>query len=172
LIRRAGGSAINAGIGPSWSLSSAREGGRHAGACSKRPGCGGMGVGPNTSLDRGPGPARWVRDVPVVYRVSKLDEKRPPRRPRLNGMPAVVSWPRHRRGFTRRSGFRLRQEILFGIDGVRLFRALGVAPATWHANEWHLAFMMVERVRRSSRPVLASPLGDEFYHWRAPPVPS
>ena len=43
--------------------------------------------------------------------------------------------------------FRLRQEILLGIGGVRLLRALGVAPAVWHANEGHSAFMMVERVR-------------------------
>ena len=43
--------------------------------------------------------------------------------------------------------FRLRQEILLGIGGVRLLRALGVAPAVWHANEGHSAFMMIERVR-------------------------
>jgi starch phosphorylase len=43
--------------------------------------------------------------------------------------------------------FRLRQEILLGIGGVCLLRALGVAPAVWHANEGHSAFMMVERVR-------------------------
>ena len=43
--------------------------------------------------------------------------------------------------------FRLRQEILLGIGGVRLLRALGLAPAVWHANEGHSAFMLVERVR-------------------------
>jgi starch phosphorylase len=42
---------------------------------------------------------------------------------------------------------RLRQEILLGIGGVRLVRALGIAPGVWHANEGHSAFMMVERVR-------------------------
>lgn len=42
---------------------------------------------------------------------------------------------------------RLRQEIVLGIGGVRLLRALGIAPAVWHANEGHSAFMMVERVR-------------------------
>jgi starch phosphorylase len=42
---------------------------------------------------------------------------------------------------------RIRQEILLGIGGVRLLRALGIAPAAWHANEGHSAFMMVERVR-------------------------
>ncbi|HEU5322020.1 MAG TPA: alpha-glucan family phosphorylase, partial [Methylomirabilota bacterium] len=42
---------------------------------------------------------------------------------------------------------RLRQELLLGIGGVRLLRALGIAPAVWHANEGHTAFMMVERLR-------------------------
>lgn len=42
---------------------------------------------------------------------------------------------------------RLRQEIVLGIGGVRLLRALGIAPTVWHANEGHSAFMMVERLR-------------------------
>jgi starch phosphorylase len=42
---------------------------------------------------------------------------------------------------------RLRQEIILGIGGVRLLRALGVDPDYWHANEGHAALHMVERVR-------------------------
>jgi starch phosphorylase len=42
---------------------------------------------------------------------------------------------------------RLRQEWILGTGGVRVLRALGIAPAVWHANEGHAAFMMVERVR-------------------------
>jgi starch phosphorylase len=42
---------------------------------------------------------------------------------------------------------RLRQEILLGIGGVRVFRALGISPAVWHANEGHSAFLTLERVR-------------------------
>lgn len=42
---------------------------------------------------------------------------------------------------------RLRQEIVLGIGGVRLLRALGIKPAFWHANEGHAALSMVERVR-------------------------
>jgi starch phosphorylase len=42
---------------------------------------------------------------------------------------------------------RLRQEILLGVGGVRLVRALGIAPAVWHAREGHSAFMLVERGR-------------------------
>jgi starch phosphorylase len=42
---------------------------------------------------------------------------------------------------------RLRQEILLGVGGVRVFRALGLSPAVWHANEGHSAFLMLERIR-------------------------
>jgi starch phosphorylase len=42
---------------------------------------------------------------------------------------------------------RLLQEILLGIGGVRILRALGIKPGIWHANEGHAALMMVERVR-------------------------
>jgi len=42
---------------------------------------------------------------------------------------------------------RLQQEIVLGIGGVRMLRALGISPSIWHANEGHTAFMMLERVR-------------------------
>ena len=42
---------------------------------------------------------------------------------------------------------RLRQEWVLGVGGVRVLRALGSAPAAWHANEGHAAFMLLERVR-------------------------
>jgi starch phosphorylase len=42
---------------------------------------------------------------------------------------------------------RLQQEIVLGIGGVRILRALGISPVVWHANEGHIAFMMLERVR-------------------------
>jgi len=42
---------------------------------------------------------------------------------------------------------RLQQEILLGIGGVRVLRAVGIEPAIWHANEGHTAFMMLERIR-------------------------
>lgn len=43
--------------------------------------------------------------------------------------------------------YRLRQEWILGVGGVRVLRALGVTPGAWHANEGHAAFMMVERLR-------------------------
>ncbi len=42
---------------------------------------------------------------------------------------------------------RLLQEIILGIGGVRVLRALGIHPTVWHGNEGHTALMMVERVR-------------------------
>ncbi len=42
---------------------------------------------------------------------------------------------------------RVAQEIILGIGGVRLLRALGVAPTSWHMNEGHSAFMALERCR-------------------------
>ena len=42
---------------------------------------------------------------------------------------------------------RLQQEIVLGIGGVRVLRALNIHPAVWHANEGHTAFMMLERAR-------------------------
>jgi starch phosphorylase len=42
---------------------------------------------------------------------------------------------------------RLQQEILLGIGGVRVLRALNCHPAVWHANEGHSVFMLLERCR-------------------------
>jgi len=42
---------------------------------------------------------------------------------------------------------RIQQEIILGIGGVRVLRALGIEPSVWHANEGHTAFMTLERLR-------------------------
>ena len=42
---------------------------------------------------------------------------------------------------------RILQEIVLGIGGVRLLRALALQPTVWHGNEGHTAFMMLERAR-------------------------
>src|SRR5262245_29524736 len=43
--------------------------------------------------------------------------------------------------------WRLKQEWVLGVAGVRMLRALGLQPDLWHANEGHAAFMYVERLR-------------------------
>src|SRR5439155_5154955 len=42
---------------------------------------------------------------------------------------------------------RILQEILLGIGGVRLLRALGVTPSVYHMNEGHAAFLTLELIR-------------------------
>jgi glycogen phosphorylase len=45
------------------------------------------------------------------------------------------------------SEVRIRQEIMLGIGGVRTLRAMNVAPAIWHMNEGHSAFLVLELIR-------------------------
>jgi starch phosphorylase len=59
---------------------------------------------------------------------------------------------RHFRDLTLRvyggdSTTRVMQEVLLGVGGVRLLRALGVKPSVFHMNEGHAAFLTLELVR-------------------------
>jgi starch phosphorylase len=45
------------------------------------------------------------------------------------------------------SSTRIMQEILLGVGGVRLLRALGVQPSVFHMNEGHAAFLALELIR-------------------------
>ncbi len=49
--------------------------------------------------------------------------------------------------YVRGREMRLHQELVLGIGGVRAIRALGLAPAVWHLNEGHSAFLLAERAR-------------------------
>jgi len=49
--------------------------------------------------------------------------------------------------YVRGREMRLHQELVLGIGGVRALRALGIAPAAWHLNEGHSAFLLAERTR-------------------------
>ena len=42
---------------------------------------------------------------------------------------------------------RIMQEVLLGVGGVRLLRALGVQPSVFHMNEGHAGFLTLELVR-------------------------
>ena len=42
---------------------------------------------------------------------------------------------------------RIRQEMVLGLGGVRVLRALGIEPGVWHMNEGHSAFLVLERLR-------------------------
>jgi glycogen phosphorylase len=42
---------------------------------------------------------------------------------------------------------RIQQEIILGIGGVRVLRALGIAPGVFHLNEGHAGFVVLQRIR-------------------------
>jgi starch phosphorylase len=42
---------------------------------------------------------------------------------------------------------RIQQEIILGIGGVRVLRAMGSDPGVWHLNEGHAAFVILQRIR-------------------------
>jgi glycogen phosphorylase len=42
---------------------------------------------------------------------------------------------------------RLRQELVLGVGGIRVLRALGLDPTVFHMNEGHSAFLQLERLR-------------------------
>ena len=42
---------------------------------------------------------------------------------------------------------RIQQEIILGIGGVRVLKALGLDPAVYHLNEGHAAFVVLQRIR-------------------------
>ena len=53
--------------------------------------------------------------------------------------------------YVRGREMRLHQELVLGVGGVRAIRALGLAPAVWHLNEGHSAFLLAERARELRR---------------------
>jgi len=77
----------------------------------------------------------WVGRIPVHLLDSDLPENHPDDRALLARLY----------GGDQRT--RIAQEMILGIGGVRLLRALGIAPTSWHMNEGHSAFMALERCR-------------------------
>ncbi len=47
--------------------------------------------------------------------------------------------------------YRLSQEIVLGMGGVRALRAMKLNPSAWHINEGHAAFLIIERIRELMR---------------------
>ncbi|MEO7965380.1 MAG: alpha-glucan family phosphorylase [Gemmatimonadaceae bacterium] len=110
----------------------------------------------NTPLEQvfGPGREPWLtrvstfgRDIYVgAWRMSVgrvpvylLDTNHPQNDPADRDLTSKL--------YTGGPDVRLRQEWILGVGGVRVLRAVGIAPSAWHANEGHAAFMLVERVR-------------------------
>ena len=82
--------------------------------------------------------AVWVADVgrvPVLLLDTDMPENADSDRPITNIL------------YVRGREMRLHQELVLGLGGVRAIRALGLAPAVWHLNEGHSAFLLAERAR-------------------------
>ena len=43
---------------------------------------------------------------------------------------------------------RIQQEIILGLGGVRALEAMEIAPAVWHLNEGHAAFVVLQRIKQ------------------------
>ena len=80
----------------------------------------------------------WKVNVGRVV-VYLLDANRPENQPRHQDLT--------RRVYGGDTTMRIMQEILLGIGGVRLLRALGVEPSVFHMNEGHAAFLTLELIR-------------------------
>ena len=80
----------------------------------------------------------WQADVgnTVLY---LLDTNIPSNRPEVRGITSEL--------YGGGNEVRLAQEILLGIGGWRLLRALDLSPDVCHLNEGHAAFVVLERAR-------------------------
>lgn len=76
-----------------------------------------------------------VGTIPVYLMTTNLPENTPEDR-------ALTS-----RLYAPGQEIRIQQEMVLGIGGVRLVRALGLQPEVWHMNEGHAAFLGLERMR-------------------------
>jgi len=61
------------------------------------------------------------------------------------------------------SRYRLKQELLLGMGGIRLLGAIGFRTWHYHMNEGHSAFLTVELLRRTARPERDLQAGDSAY---------
>jgi starch phosphorylase len=89
-----------------------------------------------------PGRKIWLRVWQVqVGRITLylLDSNDPANPPAVRGITSEL--------YGGGAESRLRQELILGIGGWRLLRALGVEPEVCHLNEGHAAFAVLERAR-------------------------
>ena len=78
--------------------------------------------------------------VPVLF----LDTDLPENRPEDRGITDML--------YGGDETYRLKQEIVLGIGGLRLLSALGFQIATYHLNEGHAALLALDLLRRYPRP--------------------
>ena len=66
--------------------------------------------------------------------------------------------------YGREEAYRLKQEIVLGIGGVRLLHALGFRVSHYHMNEGHSALLALELLRRHAWPREELPVGESPYN--------
>jgi glycogen phosphorylase len=89
-----------------------------------------------------PGTAVWVRAWQVQIgraRLYLLDTNDPANTPSNRGIASEL--------YGGDAELRLKQEIVLGIGGWRMLRAIGLQPEVCHLNEGHAAFAVLERAR-------------------------
>jgi starch phosphorylase len=89
-----------------------------------------------------PGYTVWLRAWEVQVgrsRLYLLDSNDPANTPMHRGITSEL--------YGGDAELRLKQEIVLGIGGWRLLRALGIQPEVCHLNEGHAAFALLERAR-------------------------
>jgi starch phosphorylase len=59
--------------------------------------------------------------------------------------------------------YRLKQELVLGVGGVRLLAALGIRIRHWHMNEGHAALLTLELLRRTALPEREVQAGESVY---------
>jgi len=102
--------------------------------------------------------ANGNQQVVVTVRIAMSDVKLLAWRVNVGRVPVYLldsNHPdneQHFRDLTKRvyggdSTTRIMQEIILGVGGVRLMRALGITPSTFHMNEGHAAFLTLEIIR-------------------------
>jgi len=77
-----------------------------------------------------------VGRIPVLLLDTDLPENHPADRPITHIL------------YVRGREMRFCQEIVLGIGGARMLRALDIDPSVWHVNEGHAALSLLERVSR------------------------
>ena len=89
-----------------------------------------------------PGAKLWIRTWQVQVGRAKLyllDTNDPANIPAYRGITSEL--------YGGGPELRLKQELVLGIGGWRLLRALGLQPEVCHLNEGHAAFAVLERAR-------------------------
>ncbi|MGB8476625.1 MAG: alpha-glucan family phosphorylase [Candidatus Acidiferrum sp.] len=89
-----------------------------------------------------PGVKLWIRTWQAQVgraRLYLLDTNDPANTPTHRGITSEL--------YGGGSDLRLKQELVLGIGGWRLLRALGIQPEVCHLNEGHAAFAVLERAR-------------------------